>query len=121
MAERGGQSLGDLLKARGVAVSTPAPTPPPPPSPAAGGIDLSRCGKLVLRRERKGRGGKTATVIEGLGLKAAALEQTLKTLRKALGCGGSIDGDHLVLNGDLCERADAWLRAHGATRTVIGN
>ena len=79
MGGRAAGSLGELLKARGVAVSPAAPTAPV----SAGGavVDLSRCGKLVLRRERKGRGGKTATVVEGLGLSASALERTLRTLR----------------------------------------
>ena len=118
MAQGSGNSLGDLLKARGVTVSAP---PPPAGKPAAGTIDLSRCGKLVLRRERKGRGGKTATVIEGLGLKPAALDRTLGALRKALGCGGNLEAERIILHGDLPERAEVWLRAHGAQRTVIGN
>ena len=120
MAKDGGTSLGDLLKARGVVVSPPvaaAEVVEKPPN----GIDLSRCGKLVLRRERKGRGGKTATVIEGLGLPAKTLDAALRVLRKTLGCGGSVEGDRLVLHGDLPERAEVWLRAHGAKRTVIGN
>lgn len=122
-ATAGGASLGDLLKAKGLSVSTPAaPVPvavaPPPP---ADGIDLSGCGKVVLRRERKGRGGKTATVVEGLGLKPKPLDAALRAMRKALGCGGNLEGDRLILHGDLPERAEAWLRAHGVKKTVIGN
>ena len=118
-------SLGDLLKAKGLApASTPTAAPPPPAPPAApppDGIDLSGCGKIVLRRERKGRGGKTATVIEGLGLRPTPLDAALRAMRKALGCGGNLEGDRVVLHGDLPERADAWLRTHGAKKTVIGN
>src|SRR5262249_40901497 len=44
------------------------------PRPAASGPDLSRCGKLIVSRERKGHGGKAATVVTGLGLAATALE-----------------------------------------------
>ena len=121
MAKEGGASLGDLLRARGVAVSAAAPTPPSTGVESAVPLDLSRCGKIVLRRERKGRGGKTATIIEGLALPPKTLDVLLRTLRKALGCGGTIDGDRLVLNGDLPERAESWLRAHGAQRTIIGN
>ena len=118
MAKESGTSLGDLLKARGV--SAPAPEAEVAPKPADG-IDLSRSGKLVLRRERKGRGGKTATVIEGLELPAKALDRVLRALRKTLGCGGNLEADRVVLHGDLPERAEVWLRAHGAKRTVIGN
>ena len=120
MAKEPGTSLGDLLKARGVPVSAPAAAVEAAPKPADE-IDLSHCGKLVLRRERKGRGGKTATVIEGLGLPAKTLDTALRALRKTLGCGGNLEGERVVLHGDLPERAEAWLRGHGAKRTVIGN
>ncbi len=115
-------TLGDLLARQGVSVSTtpdPAPTPAAPPPP--GGPDLTRCPKLVLRRERKGRGGKTATVIAGLAMRERDLEQLAKALRRALGCGTTVDGDTILLQGDLTTRTATWLTAHGAKRVVIGN
>ncbi len=113
-------SLGDLLAKQGLKVSDAPPAPPPTP-PEPGDVDLTACGKLVLRRERKGRGGKTATVVAGLGLKPKPLEQLAKELRRALGCGATVDGDTIVVQGDLTQRVAAWLGAHGAKRVVIGN
>jgi translation initiation factor 1 len=116
-------SLGDLLARQGVQVSdAPAePTSPLPTPPKPGGIDLAACSKIVVRRERKGRGGKTATIVAGLQLREKQLDQLAKDLRRALGCGASVDGDTIVVQGDLTTRTAQWLQDHGAKRVVIGN
>src|SRR5262245_33144335 len=105
--------------------SAPAPAPQTPSAPAAprdpGLPDLGRCGKLVVRRERKGHGGKTATIIAGVGLPARDLERLARALRHALGCGASVEGDRLVVQGDQAPRVQAWLAAQGARRSVPGN
>jgi len=124
MASRG--TLGDLLGRAGVRVSDPAPepalAPAPPPTPASpAALDLARCGKVVLRRERKGRGGKTVTVVAGLGLPARGLDDVARELRRALGCGATVEDDAVVLHGDLAARVQPWLAAHGARRIVVGS
>ncbi len=77
----------------------PSPTAPAAPPPA----------RAVVRLERKGRGGKEATVIERLGLPPDALASWLVELKRSLGCGGGVEGDALVLQGDQRDRAAAWL------------
>ena len=120
MSGRG--TLGDLLSKAGVTVrDAPAPSPAAPAPAAPAGTDLASCGKIVLRRERKGRGGKTATIVAGLGLPAAALDALARDMRKALGCGGTVDADAIVLNGDVATRAQQWLASRGARRIVLGN
>lgn len=74
----------------------------------------------VVRMERKGRGGKEATVIEKLGLVPAQLELWCKELKQALGCGGVVDGDTIVLQGDLRPRLPAVLTARGVTKVTVG-
>jgi len=39
-------------------------------------------------------------VVEQLGLRAAELEAWLKALKGQLGCGGTVEADTLVLQGD---------------------
>jgi translation initiation factor 1 len=117
-------TLGELLARRGLhgsphTAETSARTEDR--RPPASGPDLSRCGKLTVSRERKGHGGKTATVVSGLGLPARDLEGVARALRRALGCGASIDGDRLVVQGDQVPRVQAWLGAQGARRVVVGN
>ena len=78
-------------------------------------------GKIVLRREKKGRGGKTATVIEGLALAHDALEELAQELRRSLGCGAHVEDATIVVSGAQAERIRELLMARGATRIVIGN
>jgi len=117
-------TVGDLLARRGLHGS---PTSPPTSAatdgrrPSAAGPDLARCGKLTVSRERKGHGGKTATVVTGLGLPARDLDAVARALRRALGCGASVDGDRVVVQGDQVPRVQAWLGAQGARRIVTGN
>lgn len=117
-------TMGELLARQGVRPSVAAPALPPSPMPAAREAetpDLARCGKVVVGRERKGHGGKTATVVAGLGLPARDLDRLARALRRALGCGATVDGDLLVVQGDQATRVQAWLAAQGARRIVLGN
>ena len=75
--------------------------------------------KLVLRRERKGRGGKTVTCLSGV--EPVRREEIAKQMKKALGCGATLEGDEIVLLGSLVDRAADWLEAQGATQVVRGN
>jgi translation initiation factor 1 len=117
-------TLGELLARRGLHGSPDTRQTSPQTeerrAPAVG-PDLSRCGKLTVSRERKGHGGKTATVVSGLGLPVRDLEGVARALRRALGCGASIDGDRLVVQGDQVPRVQDWLGAQGARRVVAGN
>ncbi len=76
-------------------------------------------GKIVLRREKKGRGGKTVTRVTGL--PPSRLEELCKKMKKGLGCGAKVEGADLVLLGQLTDRGADWLREAGATEVVIGN
>ena len=70
--------------------------------------------------ERKDRGEKEATVIEKLGLSPSVLEQWCKELKQAMGCGGSVDGDCIVLQGDLRQRLPAVLTQKGVAKVTVG-
>ncbi|HEY8428193.1 MAG TPA: translation initiation factor [Sandaracinaceae bacterium] len=86
----------------------------PEPAPIAEPLRLTH--KIVVRRETKGRAGKTVTRIRGL--PATHREALADRMKRALGCGASIDGDDVLLLGSLVERAADWLAAQGATRVV---
>lgn len=75
--------------------------------------------KVVIARSRKGRGGKTVSIVTGV--KAAAREAICRDLKKALGCGATIEDDAIVVLGDVADRARAWLEARGARRIVMGS
>lgn len=102
-----------------------APTGPvtirPANPPPAGGPEIMRGPAwAVIRLERKGRGGKEATIVEKLGLKPVELEQWCKDLKQALGCGGAVEGDTIVLQGDLRPRLSAVLTKRGVRKVTQG-
>src|SRR5437762_10703019 len=93
-----GTSLGELLKQRGVAVGD-APPQVTPSSQKEPPLDFGGATKIVLRRERKGHGGKTVTVVEGFRLPPSALEKIARELKRALGCGATLDGARIIVQG----------------------
>lgn len=56
--------------------------------------------KLRIDMERKGRGGKTATIISGFTLSDEQLAQVAATLKKRLGTGGSARCGEILIQGD---------------------
>ncbi len=119
LTEEGGFTLGDLLRAKGIDLpDAPAGAVVEEPSEASPQSQESpeSKGKVVLRMERKGHGGKTVTRIEGMQGDLGALA---KTLRKALGCGVRVDGEYLLVQGDQRERARDWLEDQGIRHIVM--
>ena len=70
-------------------------------------------GPVRVSRERKGRGGKTVTVVRGLPLSAEDLAEMGKQLRSACGAGGTAKDGVLEVQGDHAERVLAWLAERG--------
>jgi translation initiation factor 1 len=91
-----------------------------PAKPAAPPREPSGPARAVVRMERKGRGGKEATCIEKLGLGAGDLATWCSELKKALGCGGSVEDDVIVLHGDLRKRLEPLLLARGVRKVTLG-
>lgn len=84
-------------------------------SPHTGGRESSRAAStdvLRIRIEKKGRGGKTVTVIEGFSNDPAELATSLK---QTLGTGGTCFEDIIELQGDCRTKAADHLRKQGYT------
>ena len=73
--------------------------------------------ELRVRIERKGRKGKTVTLISGFVGQTADLEELGKELKAKCGIGGSVKEGEIILQGELVERVVALLREMGYTRT----
>lgn len=82
--------------------------------------DYSSVTKAVVNRERTGRGGKTVTPVELRGF-SGSLESAAKDMRKALGCGSRVEGERIILQGDIGDRAEDWLRKKGVKNVILGN
>ncbi len=66
-----------------------------------------------LRMEKKGRGGKTVTVVDGLPRNAAFLKELCQELKRACGTGGAVDAGLIELQGDLRARVREVLAGKG--------
>ena len=65
--------------------------------------------KVIVRLDRKQRGGKTVTVIEGLLMPAKDREVLLRRLKSGLGTGGTVKDSALEIQGDHCDAIIAAL------------
>ncbi|NVB79066.1 MAG: translation initiation factor [Kofleriaceae bacterium] len=113
MTTKRDSSFASLEKLRDQLPPGPAPVEKAPAQPKGPS-------RAVVRMERKQRGGKEVTVIEKLELKPAELEKWCKELKQALGCGGSVEGDAIMLQGDLRKRVPDVLTKKGVGKVTVG-
>ena len=94
------EALGALLP------DTPAADVPQDAEPAPG--QETETARLDVVVERKGRGGKTATIVAGFTVSDEAVAEIASQLKRRLGPGGSARGGEILIQGD---RADAVVKA----------
>jgi translation initiation factor 1 len=92
---------------------------PPPQEEETSEHHKALSGKIVISKTRKGRGGKTVTVISGIA-DAKLRDEIAKELRTALGCGAKVQGSEIVAQGAQETRVQELLEARGAKHVVIG-
>lgn len=99
----------------------------PPAGPASPAVPVDPVVALIARRvvvrhERKGRGGKTVTVLQfpDGGGDEATVDALARELRKALGTAAQREDATVVVQGDIVDRVVDWLGKRGATRIVRG-
>ena len=102
-------SLREQLPPRALNEDTPSAPPAPTRGPA----------RAVVRYQRKGRGGKEATIVEQLGLDVVQLDEWCREIKRALGCGGHVEGELLVFGGDQRTRLPALLEHKGVRRVTV--
>jgi len=69
----------------------------------------------VLRLEKKGRGGKTVTVVDGLPPNAGFLSSLASELKRACGTGGTVSEGRIEIQGDQRGRLRGLLRSRGVS------
>lgn len=70
-------------------------------------------GTVRVRRETKGRGGKTVTTVSGVPLDRAGLDALARDLKRLCGTGGSLKDGLIVIQGDCRDKVLADLLARG--------
>ncbi len=79
---------------------TPAPSERLPANPAGPVRTRQQNTPVIVALERKGRGGKTVSVIKQVMSPPAGKEALLKVLKNRLGTGGTLKDDTLEIQGD---------------------
>jgi translation initiation factor 1 len=93
--------------------------PPGPKRDAPAAESVKGPARAVVRLERKQRRGKEVTVIEKLALPPAELAAWCTKLKQQLGCGGSVEGDAIVVQGDFRKRLPDVLAAMGVRQVTV--
>lgn len=75
--------------------------------------------RLDIVTERKGRGGKVATIITGFTIDDDAVADIAAKLRRKLGTGGSARGGEILIQGDRSADVARALSAMGLKNRII--
>ncbi len=72
-------------------------------------------GRVVLRREKSQRGGKTVIVVSDFAthFSSGDIERLAKKARQSCGCGGTVRGREIELQGDNPQLARAFFEKEG--------
>lgn len=73
--------------------------------------------KLRVSMEKKGRGGKTVTLIRGFIGTENDLKELAKLLKTKCGVGGSTKDGEIIIQGDFKQRIIDLLKTEGYTQT----
>ena len=76
-------------------------------------LETKQDGVIRIRREVKGRKGKTVTVIYGFQFDQSNLKTLAKQLKQQCGTGGSVKDDMIIIQGDHREKLMKLLKAQG--------
>ena len=68
---------------------------------------------LQIRLEKKGRAGKTVTVVQGFTRDLAYLESLASRLKKSCGTGGTLGSQSILIQGDCRPRLRQILAQEG--------
>lgn len=68
-----------------------------------------RTDRLHISIEKKGRKGKTATIIDGFTCSDSELEDIARSLKQKIGTGGSARGGEILIQGEWKDKVSAIL------------
>ncbi|MFP4180610.1 MAG: hypothetical protein ACLFSA_11205 [Spirochaetaceae bacterium] len=87
---------------------------------SSGGIHPDADGAAKVRREKKGRGGKTVTAVYGIPLAGDELKELEKKLKQSCGSGGSVKGGVIEIQGDEVDKVIDLLKKEGFSAKKAG-
>lgn len=79
----------------------------------------AQSGRLDIVFERKGRAGKSATIVTGFTIDDSLIEVLASELKRRLGTGGSVRGGEILVQGDRRNDVLAFLKSKGLKARII--
>lgn len=76
---------------------------------------------VIVQATKRGRGGKTVTVISGLQLGKDGLDALAKQLKAQLGTGGAVKGGEIEIQGDHALKLTEELKRQGYNAKKSGD
>jgi translation initiation factor 1 len=113
-------ALGPLASKQPQPAPSSAPPAQPAKNPAAAVPPLQGNTPVRVGRERKGRGGKTVSIISGVMSRDAGQQALLKLLKGKLGTGGTLEDGVIIIQGDHRARIVEILNELGYKAKVAG-
>ncbi|MFC1669251.1 translation initiation factor [Spirochaetota bacterium] len=68
---------------------------------------------VTVRKEKKGRGGKTVSIVYGLPLTKDGLSLFAKRLKQKLGTGGAVKDRNIIIQGDKTDKIIQFVKEEG--------
>ena len=76
--------------------------------------NLTKISKINISKQKKGKKGKTTTLIKGLGItNQIEVKELLKKMKVFCGTGGTVIGEDIQLQGDMVNKSIEFLRNEG--------
>ena len=76
--------------------------------------NLRKISKINISKQKKGKKGKTITLIKGLGIRnERELREFLTKMKGFCGTGGTLIGEDIQLQGDMMHKSIEFLRNEG--------
>lgn len=114
MSEPFGHNPFSNLSGEGLPPGGPVTPPPPPPQP-------KNRGRVDIKRQTAGRGGKTVTVVSNfVGIGLPEKEKLAKAMQKSCGTGGTVKEGRIEIQGDKREEVAAILTQAGFRPVFAG-
>ena len=75
---------------------------------------FKKISKVIISKQKKGKKGKTITLIKGLGIgNERQIKELLKKMKVFCSTGGTLIGDDIQLQGDMVCKSIEFLRNEG--------
>ena len=76
--------------------------------------NFRKISKINISKQKKGKKGKTITLIKGLGINnEKEIKELLKKIKVFCGTGGTVIGEDIQLQGDMVYKSIEFLRNEG--------